>query len=346
MKKKIFSIWSVLLVLVISIAVVVPGCEGEGGEGTINVEATLCGEPWPAQGTEAVDYTLTPGTGSPTSGTEVPASFDVTTIGEWTCEDVSAPAGTFLVDITPNQQQTLADGGNITFTLNFEEEQDAWITFSEWTRNGLPWPYEPPWEMIECEILDVHFQQGVLGCPEYLAAVNETSRLFIQYKGWAPFWQGDILEPGLGQNVSLYVVNDDCAVNKTIEQLPDLYAEKVSQYTTLNGVYIDPGEYIPLTWDIETELDVETIWTLVKETNYIKSINWFGISYLPPFEPGGQHKCVLFELLVPPGPGWYVFDVSAEAEVVLMDDTDVNTTNDKDTSPPPPLQIWVWGGVL
>jgi hypothetical protein len=342
MKKGILAICSVLLLLTASIAVLSTGCDGDGaGEGTIEVKATLCGEDW--QG--PVDYTLTPETGSPVSGTEVPASFNVSA-GEWTCEYVSGGDPDSFFDVVTTPTQTVSDGGTITFTLEFELNQDAWIDFLRWTINGLPWPYEPPWEMWACEILDVHFQQGVLGCPEYLAAVNETSRLFIQYKGWAPFWQGDILEPGLGQNVSLYVVNDDCAVNKTIEQLPDLYAEKVSQYTTLNGVYIDPGEYIPLTWDIETELDVETIWTLVKETNYIKSINWFGISYLPPFEPGGQHKCVLFELLVPPGPGWYVFDVSAEAEVVLMDDTDVNTTNDKDTSPPPPLQIWVWGGVL
>jgi hypothetical protein len=343
MKKKLFSIWSVLLVLVISIAVVVPGCEGEGGEGTINVEATLCGEPWPAQGTEAVDYTLTPGTGSPTSGTEVPASFDVTTIGEWTCEDVSAPAGTFLVDITPNQQQTLTDGGNITFTLNFEEEQDAWIEFSEWTVNGDPWEYPPPWEMWPCEILDVHFQQGVFGCPEYLAAVNETSRLFIHYRGWTDEYMGEPIPPMPGQNVSLYVVNDYCAVNKTVEELPDLSAEKVSQYTTLNGTYIDKGEYIDLPYCEYTEVDVETIWTLVKETNYIKSINWFGISRLDDWEKVA-HPCVLFELIVPPIPGWYVFDVSAEAEVVLMDAEDNTTENDKATSPPPPLEIRVLVG--
>jgi hypothetical protein len=345
MRKSFFAICSILLILLVSIAVLVPGCAGEQEEeeeeGTIEVYATLCGEAW--QG--PVDYTLTPESGSPVSGTEVPASFNVSA-GEWTCEYVSGGDPDSFFDVVTTPTQTVSDGGTITFTFEFELNQDAWIDFTEWTVNGLPWPYEPPWEMWECEILDVHFQQGVLGCPEYLAAVNETSRLWITYLGWAPFWQGDILAPGLGQNVSFYVVNDLCAVNKTIEQLPTEFAEKESQKTTLNGVYIDPDEYIPLTWDVNTELDVETIWTLVKETEYIKSINWFGISYLPPFEPGGEHDCVLFELLVPPGPGYYVFDVSAEAEVALMDDVDGNSQNDEATSPPPPLQIWVWGGVL
>lgn len=343
MRKKIFSIWSVLLVLVISIAIVVPGCTEEGGgeQGTIEVKATICGDSY--QG--PVDYTLTPASGSAITGTNVTASFNVTP-GSWTCEYVSGgPAESCLEGITP-ASVTVAAGETKIITIELEYCEDAWIDFTEWTVNGLPWPYEPPWEMWECEILDVHFQQGVLGCPEYLAAVNETSRLWITYLGWAPFWQGDILAPELGQNVSFYVVNDLCAVNKTIEQLPTEFAEKESQKTTLNGVYIDPDEYIDIPWDIPTELDVETIWTLVKETEYIKSINWFGISYLPPFEPGGQHKCVLFELLVPPGPGYYVFDVSAEAEVALMDDVDGNSQNDKATSPPPPLQIWVWGGVL
>jgi hypothetical protein len=336
MGKRLYAIWSVVLVLVVSIAVLGPGCTGGTEQGTIEVKATLCGAPWPIQGTGAVDYTLTPGSGTAINGTKVPDSFTVDA-GTWDCDYVSGgPPSAFLESITP-PSVTVAAGETKTITLNFELEQDAWINFLEWTVNGDPWQYPSPWEMWPCEILDVHFQQGVLGCPEYLAAVNETSRLVITYLGYAAQFGAEIIPPVQGQEVTLYVVNDDCAVNKTAEQMPK--PEKVSQKTTLEGVYIDPGEYIDLPWSIETEVDVETIWTLVKEVDYTKSINWFGIwvsEYVPDL-----HPCVLFELLVPPIPGYYVFDVSAEAEVALMDDEDVNSQNDKDTSPAP-LQIWVW----
>ena len=61
MRRKILSIWSVLLVLVVLLAVLVPGCEGEIQLGVIEVRATLDGLPW----TGAVDYILTPASGSP-----------------------------------------------------------------------------------------------------------------------------------------------------------------------------------------------------------------------------------------------------------------------------------------
>jgi len=98
MKKKIFSIWSVLLILVVSIAIVVPGCTPTTG--TIEVKATLCGDPWPAQGTGAVGYTLT-GPGAPINGTNVTASFTVDP-GTWSCGNVSGgPPNAFLESITP-----------------------------------------------------------------------------------------------------------------------------------------------------------------------------------------------------------------------------------------------------
>jgi hypothetical protein len=115
MRKRIFAIWSVLLVLVISIAVLVPGCPAPT-QCTINVKATLDGAAW----TGAVQYTLTgPGAASPISGTSVDASHSVD-CGNWTCAYGSGgPAGASFVNITPSANQSVSAGGTITFTLNF-----------------------------------------------------------------------------------------------------------------------------------------------------------------------------------------------------------------------------------
>jgi hypothetical protein len=428
MKRKIVSIWSVLLILVVSVAVLVPGCEGEiplgvievratldgspwtgpveyiltpasgspfggtsvnktfvedpgewtcayisGGPGTfvditptetqtlaegetitftlnfeqcgINVEATLCDAPWSG----AVDYALT-GPGSPINGTSTPASFNVE-CGNWTCSyDGGGPPGAFLVDITPDPIQEVTGGGNITFTLNFELEQDAWIDIAElpWTLNGMPLPPTTPpdtfeYEAFPCDIIDVHFEQGVQGCEGYLTAVNETSWLFIHFVGYIDDFIGPMAPDG---PVLLYVVNDDCAVDKTAEP-PAGPPDKMSQMTTLFGTYIGPGEYIELTEGVPVEVDVETIWTLVKEVDYLKSVNWFGISLL--FDwliTEDAHECVLFELIVPHSPiagGTYHFQLQAAAELELMDDEDVNPGNNDTVTPILDLYVRVPG---
>ena len=144
------------------------------------------------------------------------------------------------------------------------------------------------------------------------------------------------MPPLPGQNVSVYVVNDWCAVNKTVEEPPPGSPEKVSQHTTLGGVYIDEDEYIDLPWCVITELDVETIWTLVKEEDYLKSINWFGISFWPEWDEV-PHPCVLFELIVPPSlgglGGTFHFQLQASAELELMDDEDVDLENNSADTP-------------
>jgi len=227
----------------------------------------------------------------------------------------------------------VTSGGTITFTLNFEEDQDAWIDFLYWTIDGEPWQASEA-EVMYCQIIDVHFVQGVHGCEGRIVAVNETSRLWIHYMGYAETFGGEptcVPVP----NPVLYVVNDLCAVNKTAEP-PANPAEKVSQKTTYWGEYVDPGESFPLTCCEDTELDVETIWMLEKEIDYTKSINWFGVTLDP-----GMHECVLFDLYRPLIPsGWYVFSLVAEADVVLMDDEDVNIGNNHAVSPP--LTIWVF----
>ena len=138
MKKKIFSIWSVLLVLVVSLAVLVPGCNGDGAcTGDIEVRATLCDAIWEGD----VVYKLTgPGATAPKiiNGTSVNATHSGEDCGNWTCEYVSGgPPDAYFVDITLDPTQEVTSGGTITFTLNFEEDQDAWIDFLYWTIDGV-----------------------------------------------------------------------------------------------------------------------------------------------------------------------------------------------------------------
>jgi hypothetical protein len=313
MVKRLYASWSILLVLVISVAVLGPGCTGEG-ECTIEVKATLCGDPYPG----AVGYTLI-GPGSPIQGTSVPATHTVD-CGSWGCGNVSGgPAGAFLANIAPSANQTVSAGSNITFTLEFEENQDAWIDFwieellpKPWTVDGIP--VDPVYEIYEaivgqCQVIDVHFQQGVLGCDDYLAAVNETSYLRITDLGNA------------GPGTQIFVSNNSCALNKTPEP-----PNKYSQQTTIEGDPANPQDppHV-LGFQGVVTLDVETAWQLLKEVNYTKKINWLGISVGAP-EP---HPCVLFELVVPPIPGAYNFQLDAWAEVELVDAEDGNTQNDK-----------------
>ena len=425
MRRRIFSFWSILLVLFISLAVLIPGCEGEGEEciGEIEVKATLCDAPWEGD----VQYKLTgPGAAAPTviDGTNVTALFDNVDCGNWTCEYVSGgppgaylvditpdptqevttgstitftlnfeqsiieveatlcdapwegdvqytltgpgaaaptiingtsvpnshtgeagnwtcgyvsggPPGAFLVDITPDPTQEVTSCANITFTLNFELDQDAWIVESidPWTLNGNPIPLV--YDAFPCDIIDVHFGQGVNGCEGYQAAVSETSWLFIHLVSYTDNLLGPMPPNG---PVQLYVVNDDCAV----EKLPTP-PEKVSQMTTFFDTYIPPGEFIELQVCEPVIVDVETIWTLVKEIDYTKSINWFGISMLPEFAPGLEHECVLFELIVPQSyfgaGGTYHFQLQASAQLELMDDEDVNPGNDDAVTPPLDLYV-------
>jgi len=335
MVRKIFSVWSILLVLVVSIAVLVPGCEGEQCNGEIEVKATLCDAPW----TGNVSYTLTgPGAAAPTviTGTNATALFDEVECGNWTCEYVSGgPPGANFVGITPDPTQELSAGATIGFILNFELEQDAWIDFLYWTVDGVP-EQAPELEVMPCQIIDVHFQQGGAGCEGRIVAVNETSRLWIHYMGWNPGPMGDPI-CGFAPDPVLYVVNDLCAVNKAAEP-PANPPEKVSQMTTWWGDPIPPGEFLPLPCCEEMELDVETSWMLEKEIDYTKSINWFGVSLFEPM----PHPCVLFELVIPmPLSGYYFFSLVAEAEVELMDDEDVNPDNNDADGPPLFLRVFV-----
>ncbi len=310
MKKRLIPMYSILAIAIVLLAAFVPSCGGTT-TGTIDVKATLCGAPW--QG--AVSYTLTPTGGSATNGTAVPTTHSSMLPGTWACAYVSGgPAGAFLNSIKPSASQSLAAGGTITFTFDFELNQDAGILFETWTITGqhvLPGEHQPPVEV--CNFIDVHFQQWVDGCTGYNVTLNETSLL-------------QIIQTGGPAGVMIHVIDDPCAVNKTPTQgLPPV---KKSQTPSFNRTPVEKGMIFPLFPLEPTLLDVHTVWQLVKGTNYTKTINWFGISLGVPM----PHECVLFELVLP-GPGPYQFQLIASAEVALVDDVDVNPANNMTMSP-------------
>jgi len=316
MRGKLVPIYSVLVVAIVLLVAFVPSCTGEGETtGTIVVQATLCGAPW--QG--AVNYALLlGGGGSPVDGTAVPTTHSGVAVGTWTCDYVSGgPGGAFLNSIKPTASQSLAAGGTITFTFDFELDQDAAIQWLTWTQDGIAWEASDL-ETVPCHIIDAHFNQWVKGCDGYNVAMNETSVLTIQQvnNGAPP--------------ATIFVVNDFCAVNKTpaphekVSQVPSINHDPVQHG---NSTILDPG-------GVPTMLDVETTWKLVKGTNYTKAINWLGISRFV-IEPPA-HPCVLFELVLPVA-GQYVFLLQTSAEVALVGDTDVNPANNSTMS----TQLWL-----
>ena len=317
MSKRFLAICLSIVAAIVLLAVFVPSCAPTEEEGTIIVQATNCSAPY--QG--PVQYTLT-GAGSPINGNSVPATHSGVKTGSWSCSNVIPPAGTFLKSITPSATQTVSGNGTITFTLNFELEQDAGINCIGWTWNGTPvgQPGSPSYYIEDakvCNWIDVHFLQWVLGCQYYNVTVNETSWLNItQTGGPAP--------------ATIVVVNDPCALNKTpLEQVA--LPVKASQVRTFNGTPVEVGMNTTLIPGVPTLLDVHTQWQLFKEIDYEKSINWLGISKL--IEPVEPHPCVLFELVFPV-PGQYLFTLVASAEVALVDDVDVNPANNNATCPP------------
>jgi hypothetical protein len=314
MGRRLYAIWSILLVLVVSIAVLGPGCGG--GQCTVEVKATLCGAPYPG----AVGYTLT-GPVSPIQGTSVPATHSDVDCGSWICGNVSGgPANAFLANIAPSATQVVSEGGTITFTLEFEENQDAAIECDTWTIDGVPiedWPGDKYWngENWEvwpnvCNIIDVHFLQWVEGCDGYQVALNETSWLKITQTA--------------GPAATIVVIDDDCALNKTPAPI-----QKVSQVPSFDEDPVEKGMNVTLTLHQPTLLDVETIWTLEKCLNYTKSINWLGISMVAPM----PHPCVLFELVLPQPGQIYTFTLQASAKVALINDVDVDQNNNEVTCP-------------
>ena len=268
MKKKIFSIWSVLLVLVVSLAVLVPGCTPTTG--TIEVKATLDGSPW----TGAVDYTLTgPGALAPTviNGTSVDDTFTVDP-GSWTCAYVSGGPGTF-VDITPTPPQTVTAGEATTFTLNFvtpvvpPTQVDASVEFLWWSVNGTPVPPGTPFVLVgPGAIIDAHFKKHVSGA-------ETGAKVTVKQTDWLDFHNNGY-EGTEGPPIKLHCVNAWGAVTTNPP------SDKNSQQATVGGDPVAPCYRFAVDFCEHVTLDVETSWEQKICTNYTKNINWIGLPKL------------------------------------------------------------------
>lgn len=258
MRKGLFAICSVLLVLIVSLALLVPSCTQTPTTGTIQVKATIDGTPW----TGAVNYTLIPASGSNITGNNVTASFSVAA-GNWTCAYVSGgPPAAYFVNITPSATQSVSAGGNITFTLNFvtfaAAPLDASIQFVSWTINGTPiLPGPVPYPVHPNDIIDVEYQVHASGAQGATVTVKETSWLSVHYQGQASY-----------MSVTIHAVNAWGAVSMNPP------ATKLSQMTTIEG---NPAPYctkVTAYYCEPVKLDVETEWKLVICNNYTKTINW------------------------------------------------------------------------
>ena len=249
MRKGLFAICSVLLVLVVSIAALGPGCTPTTG--TIEVEATLDGVAW----TGALDYTLTPASGSPISGTSVPGSHSADA-GNWTCAyDGGGPDGATLVGIATSETQSLAEGETITFTLNFEiPETDASITFVSWSIDGQqvdPGPHTvyPP------TTIDTEYDVFVAGNSSEWVTVNATFKLPKHFLGEA-------------NSQTWHVANAPGSVSTSPP------AQNLTHECTVNGVPT-PVCISFQVWKCEPMFfDVHISFRIRKGTNYRTNINW------------------------------------------------------------------------
>lgn len=317
MTRKIFSIWSVLLILVASIAVLGPGCNGTTG--TIEVDATLDGGAW----TGAVDYTLTgPGT-APTGTDSVPKSFTVDA-GNWTCAYVSGgPVGAHFIDITTSETQEVTAGGTKTFTLNFvtPQEVDASVVFVTWTIDGVPVPPGVYW-INPGTVVDAQYEEVVSG------SGNQTGQpVRVKETLWTKYHYWGIDEQPTETPRTLHVVNAWGAVwaNPPFEQ-------KLSQQATVEGQAVAPCTNIQCPYCETINLDVEIETVQKVGTNYTKSVNWIRFN---PSEGGGglilplgDGEGEIFED-VAPYVGWEKFTLTTYACIeVGAGFVDTNQAND------------------
>ena len=328
MKSRFFSIWSVVLVLVISFAVFIPGCEGEPATATIEIKACFCGDDW--QG--AINYTLTPTEGTPISGTRVPNSFTVTP-GTWSFDYVSGgpPDALFEGGIwwSPDLEEWSVDVlgpvlvdpfAHLSATIEFVIFNDAVIEFLHWTRSGEILQGAEIYEVFAepCNTIDTHFRQWVPTCFNITTMMNEAAYLTITQVGGLP--------------AQIVVVDDWCAVTKTPAP-----REKVFQSPSIDGEIVETGQNITLTPEIPIELGVHTQWELEGYVDYTKDINWFGI-VVGEYDPGA-HPCVLFELVLPVPGFFYIFELQTSAEITLVGANDPKLDNNQDTSEPITLVV-------
>jgi len=330
MRRKIFSIWAILLVLVVSLGVLGLGCPPVDGGGTIEVEATLDGSPWSG----ALDYTLTPDAGSPISGASVPGSHNASA-GNWTCSyDGGGPPGADFIHITPDSTQELSDGETITFTLVFVTPQpvNASIQFETWTINGTPVP--PGFYIVgPGTVIDAKYSEVVAGNNTgQPVKVKETLMTTYHWKG---------IEGEQGAAKSLHVVN---AWGAVWGEPP--FEKKLSQQATFNGQPVDPCTKVQCPWCEPQTLDVEIETVQKVGTNYTKNVNW--IRFKPPqgltqIMQGGLDEVVFEDDNLPFANG-ETFDMTAWACIeVEAGGVDTDPLDDC-CAASPPISIMYWEG--
>jgi hypothetical protein len=250
MRKRLFAI---CLVLVLLVAATGLSCE-PAEEGTIEVKATIDGSPW----TGALDYTLTPASGSPISGTDVPGSHSADA-GTWTCSyDSGGPDGATLVGIATSETQELSDGGTITFTLNFEiPETDASVTWLSWTIDGAEVP-DGSYTVHPPTIIDAEYDVFVAGNSSEWVTVNQTFNIMYHFKGQA-------------DSKTLHVANEPGCV------YTDPPAQNLTHEASVDGI-CHPACYSFTVYKCEpVKLDMKTSMRIRKGTHHKTTINWLGI---------------------------------------------------------------------
>lgn len=92
--------------------------DDEPSTGTIQINATLNGAPWPSTATGTLGYFLAGP--SPINGTSVPATLIGEAPGAYILTYTSGgPSGATYTSITPVPAQSVFAGGSLTFTINF-----------------------------------------------------------------------------------------------------------------------------------------------------------------------------------------------------------------------------------
>jgi hypothetical protein len=278
-------------------------------EASIQVEATLCGEPW--QGTVA--YTLTR-PGETVDGASVADALTVTS-GTWTCAYVSGgPGRAYLADITPSPTQALAGGGTVTFTLNFELAQDVGIEFGSWTINGQRVKANDPktaYNVAWGDIIGARFTQHVGGCQGKMVMVQVQPELSVHF------------EKGIG-SVQLRILNQDAAVVKQPA------ADRSSIVLSLDGMSVLPDTYHDLVLCTPRLMDADIIWEMEQGSGYTEAVNWLRVAEHPQPVNGPY---VLADLRFT-GPGPFAFALISSAAADLVYDDDVDPDNNHAQSPP------------
>jgi len=103
--------------------------------GTIQVNATLNGSPWPTSGTGSLAFNLSGPSGL--SGSVVPVTYTSMVAGSYILSYASGgPGSATLSNITPSSTQPLSGGGAITFTLNFSSIATTYTISGQVTLNS------------------------------------------------------------------------------------------------------------------------------------------------------------------------------------------------------------------